>query len=143
MSNVLRISEAASLALHAMAYLAGREGETVAVREIAGTIQASEAHLSKVLQKLAREGLTKPVRGPTGGFRLARPPQEIALLQIYEAIEGKFECVACLLHDRVCSGTHCVFGELVGSINARVYSHLRKTRLSDLAKPRKEKRTKA
>ena len=99
MSNsILKISEAASLAMHACAVLAAHKGEPMAVGTIASALEASEAHLSKVFQELARGGLVRSLRGPKGGFSLTRPAEEITLLDVFEAIEGPFQAASCIRH---------------------------------------------
>ena len=45
------------------------------------------AYLAKHLQALARAGVLETVKGPRGGYRLARPPAEITVLEVVEAIE--------------------------------------------------------
>ncbi|MCK4620269.1 MAG: Rrf2 family transcriptional regulator, partial [Desulfobacterales bacterium] len=67
MSNIIKISEAASMAIHAMVFLASESGRIVPSREIATTLRSSEAHLSKVMQRLAKAGLVSSTRGPKGG----------------------------------------------------------------------------
>ncbi len=58
MSGLLRISEAFVLAFHAMAYLVNSSSsKPVSAAELAQTFKVSEAHLAKVLQRLARLGL--------------------------------------------------------------------------------------
>jgi len=91
MSGVLKISNAATIALHAMTYLAAFPDNKHMTKEIASLHQVSEAHLSKVLQRLTRAGLVKAVRGPKGGFSLAKSADEISLLEVYETIEGTLE----------------------------------------------------
>ena len=73
MANVLRISEAATLALHTLALLASRPGVILSTHKIAKRLEASEAHLAKVLQRLARMGLVRSIRGARGGFVLELP----------------------------------------------------------------------
>ena len=46
------------------------------------------AYLAKHLQSLARGGVLETVKGPRGGYRLARPPAEITVLEVVEAIDG-------------------------------------------------------
>lgn len=133
MSSVIKISEAASLGLHAAMRLTVSPDSSMTTREIAAGLRASEAHLAKVMQRLARAGLVRPTRGPKGGFRLARPASEIPLLEVYETIEGKFVCAACLLGEPVCDGKSCMLGGMMGAINERVYVYLRDTKLSDVA----------
>jgi len=50
----------------------------------------SEEYLSKTLKGLVRAGILLSSRGPTGGYRLARPPKRISLLEVVEAVDGPF-----------------------------------------------------
>jgi len=131
MANVLKVSEAASLALHAMVLLAARD-EVVSTGEIASTLRVSVAHLSKVLQRLARVGLVRSIRGPKGGFILGKASEEITLLDVYEAIEGPLVPSNCLLNTPVCSGERCILGGLLETVNEQVREYLAGTRLSEL-----------
>ncbi len=133
MSNILKISEAASLATHSMVFLAANPEKTHSTREIADALLASEAHLSKVLQRLSRSELVHSVRGPRGGFRLVKPGDQIRLLEVYEAIEGKVAEIHCLLNSKVCNGGGCVFGGFLESTSRRFREYLADTTLSDLA----------
>ena len=133
MENILRISDAASLALHTMVLLAATQDEVVSNKDIANTLRASEAHLSKVLQRLAKAGLVKSTRGPHGGFRIAKEPSEITLLDIYEAIEGPLISSSCLLVSPVCIDNKCILGSLLKTMNGRIRQQLAGTRLAKLA----------
>jgi Rrf2 family protein len=128
-NGVVKISEAASLALHGMAVLAGHPDEPFSTTQLAERISASEAHLSKVLQRLAKADLVSSTRGPGGGFKLSKPPNEISLLEIYEAIDGKLSAVDCLLQRKVCSG-ECMLGGLIERTNRQVSQYLSETKLS-------------
>ena len=68
MPTMLKISEAATLALHTAFFLVTNPDRRLTTREMASTMGASEAHLSKVLQRLVHAGLVESVRGPKGGF---------------------------------------------------------------------------
>jgi Rrf2 family protein len=133
MDNVLKISEAASLALHAIVYLADNGDHMLSNKDIAAAINASESHLSKVMQRLAKAGMVNSSRGPRGGFMLARPAGEITLLQVYEAIEGPMNSSPCLLQSPVCAGDKCLMGDVIGRLNMEVRRYLEHTRLSDLS----------
>ena len=132
MSGSLRISEAASLALHTMVYLAGESSAYYPAGKLAEVICVSEAHLAKVLQRLTKAGLLLSVRGPKGGFRLARKTEEITLLEFFEAIDGPYEPSECLMHDRTCGQMGCLFGDLLGNINRQVRSYLGGRSLEDV-----------
>jgi Rrf2 family protein len=131
-SSMLRISEAASLAMHTAALLAVEPKRRLSTAQVASTLGVSEAHLAKVLQRLARAGLVRSERGPHGGFQLAGDPAQVTLIEIYEAIEGPLRPVECLLGKRVCRGEHCILGKLASSIDQQVREYLGGTHLAEL-----------
>ena len=53
------------------------------------------AYMAKHLQALARAGILETVKGPRGGYRLARVPNDITVLEIVEAIEGDEPAFRC------------------------------------------------
>ena len=132
MANVVKISEAASLGLHTMVLLAGEPGRRLATREIAGRLGASEAHLAKVLQRLARAGLVESTRGPRGGFILVENRGNATLLEVYEAVDGPLVETDCLLGSPACGGEGCILGGLLETANREVREYLANTRLSEL-----------
>ncbi len=132
MGNMLKLSEGASLGLHAMAIIAKNTGENLKTENIARELDGSANHLSKVMQRLVRAGLAKSVRGPAGGFQLARPAEEISLLEIYEEIEGEFRPAECMLSKKICDGSICICGDVLRNINKIFYDHFKSTKLSQL-----------
>jgi Rrf2 family protein len=130
---MLRISEAAGLALHVAALLARAPADPRSTRDLAVGLGVSEAHLSKVLQRLSRHGIARSYRGPHGGWTLAVDPEDITLLQVYEALEGPLGPSGCLLEGPRCPDGSCILGDLVTSVNAQVFDYLSSTRLSSLA----------
>ena len=132
MSNLLKVSEAASLALHATVLLAANGNRTLSTKEMASRLRASEAHLAKVLQCLRKVGLVDATRGPKGGFCLARSGDDISLLELYETIEGPLADTVCLLGQPVCRGKECILGGLLETVNRQAREYLAGTTLSDL-----------
>jgi len=130
MSGILKISEAASIGLHAMIILAQKNKELVSVKDIASQLEISGNHLSKVMQRLVKAELVLSIKGNKGGFRLAKSPEEIDFLQVYEAIDGRYKPSTCLLNKTSCMHT-CIMGELTFSVNKQVEEFFKKTRLSD------------
>lgn len=130
---MLKISEAASLALHTMALLAAYPEEVFTNKEIASEIKASEAHLAKVLQRLVREGFVRSERGPRGGFILGKDAHKCTLLDIYECIDGSFAVSDCLLETQSCSGEKCILDGVLRSVNTIVEKYFTKTKLSELS----------
>lgn len=133
MSNLLRISDAASLALHTMVFLTGNPDRWVSTHEIASFLCVSEHHLSKVCQRLSKVGLVETIRGPKGGVRLGRLPEEITLREIYESIDGPLKPTTCLLGRQACIKGQCVLGGLLEKVNREVTEHFTKTTLAQLS----------
>lgn len=70
-------------------------GATASAAQLARYYDLPAAYLAKQLQTLVRAGVLAAATGPRGGFRLARPPSEITLLAIVEAVDGgsaPYEC---------------------------------------------------
>ncbi len=132
MAGLVRVTDAASLGLHATVLLAS-SGARVSTAAMAHDLGVSSAHLAKVLQRLAKAGIVRSERGPRGGFTLARPPGEITLAQVFEAIEGPLKPAGCLLGVPSCDGTACIFGGVLARVEAEVASYLATTTLERLA----------
>lgn len=132
MSIHQKISEAASLALHTMVYLAAHKGRIVTTHEIAERLGVSKDHLSKVLQRLAKAGYVTSIRGPKGGFEIGLEGDDVPLLKIYELIEGPLRPTECLLKLKVCKGDDCILGGLVQKIDAEFEDYMSRTKVSHL-----------
>jgi Rrf2 family protein len=132
MTDIFRISEAASLGLHAMALLAARSPDKLTTPAIAERLGASPHHLAKVMQRLVRAGLLGSTRGVGGGFHLLRPADRISLLEVYEAVEGTMEQRACLLGARpLCPKGRCLLGGLNVKLHRQARAYFQKAKLSD------------
>lgn len=131
MSGVVKFTEAASLALHALALLAANRERRFQIRDIAEIIPVSTSHLAKVMQRLVKVGLVASVRGRGGGFVLARPPSEITTLEAFEAMEGPLEICECLFPHPQCHG-ECILGDALVAASGMIRERLAGTRLSDL-----------
>ena len=132
MSGFLNLSEAAALAIHTMVLLAGHTAERLTTRQIAREFNASENHLAKVMQQLVKNNLLNSTRGPAGGFQINHALGDITLMDVYEAIDGKFADSPCLFGAPVCSGTHCVLGNLANDLYIRIRDYFRDITLEDL-----------
>lgn len=132
MKKILSISDAASLAMHTMCILASSHQRLFNTKQLAGLLNASEHHLSKVLQRLAKTEIIKSVRGPSGGFRIAPSWEQITLIEIYELMEGPFKPEECLLGTPVCTGNDCILGDLLKNVNRQIKDSLGQTKLSDM-----------
>lgn len=90
------MSEGVEWAVHSCLNLAWAEaGEAVSAAKLAAFFQLPAAYLNKQLQALVRAGILTSTSGPRGGFRLARTPERISLLDVVTAIEGAQEAFRC------------------------------------------------
>jgi Rrf2 family protein len=126
---MFKVSEAASLALHTMVLLAEDRSSLVSSKRLADRLSVSEAHLSKVLQRLARAGLVKSTRGPGGGFAMAKSPERVSLMKVYECIDGPFNAGSCVLEGGNCSHKACIFNGVLDSLVLQVREYMSKTTL--------------
>jgi Rrf2 family protein len=136
MSSLVKMSEATALALHAMAYLAMNRGEIINASRLAAVCKASEAHMIKVCQRLAKAGFLETRRGIGGGFRMDRDPREIYLSGIYEIFDGVLKADSCMFATAACREGHvnpCIFGDKLTQINREIVRYFKETRLSDVA----------
>ncbi len=137
MNSLLRISESASLALHVASLLARHPERRFSTAEIAKILAASEHTLAKVMQRLSRAGLVESLRGPTGGFLLARPAAELTVLDIYEAVDGPLGEAGCLLGKGPCVASTCLLGGLVARIHDTVRQVFQESTLQTLSESMK------
>jgi len=136
MAKIVNITEAVSIALHAMILVAKREGQ-INVNEIADETTSSKFHIAKIMQKLVKDGFLISHRGPSGGFMLAKGADEITLLEIYESIEGKIVVARCPLGKPTCPFGRCIFDDLTMKMTADFKNYLAERRLSDYIRKHK------
>ena len=92
---MLRMSKLTDYGTIVMTYLARESDRLHAASEIAVQIQVAAPTVSKILKMLAREGLVISHRGVKGGYSLARPPSDISMVQIIDALEGPVGLTEC------------------------------------------------
>ena len=131
MANIVHLSEAVLIAVHAMAVVAGNSGKPVTTGEIARCIHASENHIAKVMQRLVRGGVLDSRRGPAGGFTLEKKPAEITVFDIFRVMEGEERNSGCPFHHRQCVFSGCVFGSVLDRIEENFREYLKSRTLAD------------
>jgi len=124
MSSVFNLSEASSIALHSMVMVAST-GNKINVNKLSERLNFSKHHVAKVMQRLVKVGLLSSNRGPTGGFSLAKPAEDINLLEIYEAIEGPMKNHNCPLGYDECAFEKCILGTIAHDMNNKFKEYLR------------------
>lgn len=96
----MKISTKGRYALRLMIDLAQHDaGEYISLKEISGRQEISVKYLEQIVILLAKAGFLRSVRGPQGGYKLAKPPQEYKVGDILRLTEGSLAPVACLEHE--------------------------------------------
>ncbi|MEX0648978.1 MAG: Rrf2 family transcriptional regulator [Balneolaceae bacterium] len=98
------LSASCHYALQAMFYIAlhSTDNENVELSEIAEKQNIPKHFLSKILQLLVKHKLLTSMKGPNGGFSLIKPPEQVTLIEIIEAIDGLDIFTQCGLSYRPC-----------------------------------------
>ena len=113
MAHIVKYSEAGYIGLHGIIIIAQAKGEAMSVEEVALRLHSSKHHVAKVFQTMVRAGYLKSTRGPAGGFVLAKNPDKITFLEIYELIEGKVSAGFCPLDKEHCPfDRDCIFNNV-------------------------------
>jgi Rrf2 family protein len=99
----MQITSGADYGLRGLLYLAKQPaGRLVVASEIAEAEHMPEYFFSKIFQNLAKAGLVNSVRGSSGGFSLARPSNQITVLEAIEAVEGTLTMSKCVSAPESC-----------------------------------------
>lgn len=103
--KALKLSAKARYALRALIDIASCDagGSPRTGAAISKTQQVSEKFLSRIVTELRDAGVFRSVRGNVGGFRLAKPPDDITLLEVVEAVQGPVMILDCLSAGGRCS----------------------------------------
>jgi Rrf2 family nitric oxide-sensitive transcriptional repressor len=98
----MRLTQFTDFGLRALMRLAGDPQRSFTTGDIATEFAISRNHLTKVIRDLADAGFVQTQRGAGGGFRLARPPEEITLGQVVRSLEQRQALVECFREDGGC-----------------------------------------
>jgi len=133
---VFRISRLTDYGIVVMAHLAEcKDGDSHNARELAEDTQLPAPFVSKILKSLTRAGLLVSQRGSKGGYRLARTPSEIPVVEMITALEGPVGITECTIHPGACAQeSNCQVREPWQRINRALHSALDRITLADLTK---------
>lgn len=94
----------------------------------------SQAYLEQIFMQLRRGGLVNSSRGPGGGYTLARPPQEITILEIMRAVDEPVQMTRCSLNkvDGCVVGNRCLTHGLWQDLGLHITQFLNETTLEDV-----------
>lgn len=129
-------------AIRGLAELASRsETEPVLLADLVTGTDLPREFLAKVFQRLVKAGILHSAKGRGGGFSLARPASEIAVMDIVVALEGQQHFGGCVLGLDRCSDTMpCPQHEHYKPVRQRLREYLAGTTVSDLGVALREKK---
>lgn len=121
-------------AIRALAHLAEADGdEYVGARSLAADIDAPPNYLSKLLKSLSYTGIVTSRKGKGGGFRLARPADQIRLLDVVEPIEHLSLQPECVFRRERCSAdSPCPLHTRWAAVRGQLMEFLKDTTIADV-----------
>ncbi|MCW5965261.1 MAG: Rrf2 family transcriptional regulator [Bryobacterales bacterium] len=135
-------SRSSEYAIRAFVHLAQvTDSRFVMVKNIAEQEGIPSHFLAKILQQLARKGLLRSSKGPTGGFSLRQAPDDITLFSIVEALDGMGDYEKCISGLAECNDeAPCGMHDSWKDLRLRILDYLEGTSIADLARALEDKR---
>lgn len=137
----MRMSTKAQYAVRAMVNLnLYSEGSPVSLRDISLRESISLTYLEQLFVKLRRGQIVKSVRGPGGGYLLARPASEIQVDEIIDSVEESLVPVACMDQKHGCAcEDHCVTHNVWHGLGEKIRDFLASITLEELTQEARSK----
>jgi Rrf2 family iron-sulfur cluster assembly transcriptional regulator len=142
----VRLSTKGRYAVMAMTDLAGQGARTsrgaVALADIAERQQISLSYLEQLFSRLRRKGLVESVRGPGGGYRLARGAADTSVADVVMAVDEPLRTTRCAGREKGCmkQGARCATHDLWDQMGLQIESYLASVSLEDVAMGRLKSR---
>lgn len=125
----MKLSSRVRYGMRAILELALEYGkDPLQIKTIAEREDISNKYLEQLIAMLKAAGLVRSIRGPRGGYMLAKPPAEIQLKEIFVTLEGPMAPAECLDHPEFCPrcmdcATRQIWAELQDAINSVLESN--------------------
>ncbi len=135
-------SRSVEYAFRALTYLARQpKGSQKLARQIARSERVPAFFLAKTLQQLARNGVLRSVKGPTGGFALDRPASKITMMEVIEVLDGTDTYDRCIVGLRECNDqVLCPVHDSFKLLRDRLKRYLSRTTVAQLVSESERKR---
>ncbi|HEV7158456.1 MAG TPA: Rrf2 family transcriptional regulator [Caulobacteraceae bacterium] len=131
----MQLSTKGRYAVMAMADLAGRSAERATpLAAIAETQQISKPYLEQLFSRLRRRGLVESVRGPGGGYRLAKEAESLSVAEVVAAVDEPLRAVRCAGTGPGCmrGGARCLTHDLWAETGRQIETYLAGVSLADV-----------
>ena len=129
----MRLTTKGRFAVTAMVDLALRDGSgPVTLAEISSRQKISLSYLEQLFGKLRRHELVDSVRGPGGGYRLAKDTAEISVSEIILAVDEPIDATQCGGKENCHDDQKCLTHDLWATLNERIFDYLQGVTLRQL-----------
>ena len=129
----MRLTTKGRFAVTAMVDLAMRQTRgPVTLAAISERQRISLSYLEQLFGKLRRHKLVTSVRGPGGGYNLARVPQTITVAEIVSAVDEALDATQCGGKENCHDDKRCMTHDLWATLNEKMYDYLSSVTLGDL-----------
>ena len=136
----MRLTTKGRFAVTAMLDLALHESTgPVTLAEISGRQKISLSYLEQLFGKLRRHQLVESVRGPGGGYHLARDAAAVSVADIVRAVEEPLDSTQCGGRENCHGNERCMTHDLWAELNTTVYGFLEGVKLSQLVEKQRTK----
>jgi Rrf2 family protein len=137
----MELTRAADYALRGILYLSMQPRDSLCIiSEIAEQMDIPEGFLARIFQILAKSGIIRSHRGKRGGFSLSKPPEEIVMKDVIEALEGPINLNRCSSEYGDCGREElCSLHQVWADIQKNIIAALEDANFADLANRTKEK----
>lgn len=135
-----RFAVTAMLDLSLNEVVADGNRKPVTLADISERQDISLSYLEQLFSRLRRKGLVSSVRGPGGGYNLAKEKTDISVSAIIAAVDENIDATQCSGKED-CHGTHgrCMTHELWASLNKKILDHLSGVSLADMVASQQDK----
>jgi len=99
----------------------------------------SLSYLEQLFGKLRRHGLVDSVRGPGGGYNLARPAEQVSVADVILAVDEPIDATQCGGRENCHDDHRCMTHDLWAALNAHIFSFLRSVTLAQLVAEQRQK----
>jgi Rrf2 family transcriptional regulator, iron-sulfur cluster assembly transcription factor len=99
----------------------------------------SLSYLEQLFGKLRRSGLVESVRGPGGGYHLARSPETVTVADVIVAVDEPIDATQCGGQENCRDDRRCMTHELWATLNERILDYLQSVTLADLVRQQQQK----
>ena len=135
----MRLTTKGRFAVTAMIDLALNSGEgPVTLAAISERQKISLSYLEQLFGRLRRYGLVESVRGPGGGYCLARPDADITIADVVRAVDEMLDATQCGGLQNCRQAQRCMTHELWSTLNDRIYEFLSSVTLADEVKKQRQ-----